>query len=139
MSSRSPSKSRGTGVRACGRGSAPWHAASLPTLCCAALLFTGAPILRAEPAAEGPALFDSLQQQVQKLFDKSREAVVRVEAADEHGLVSGTGFFVDPNGTLYTSYTVGGDTHDIVVVRGELKFPARCVAADVRCGLAILK
>ncbi len=60
-------------------------------------------------------------------------------AEDDHGRLSGTGFFVDPNGTLYTCYSVGGESHDIVVSHGDLKYPAHRIAADAHSGIAILK
>ena len=102
-----------------------------------AVVALGAP-LRAEENGDG-AFAEAFQQQIQRLFTKARDAVVRIEAADDHGTLAGTGFFVDPNGTLLTSYTVGGDTRDIVVIVGELKYPARRVLADSRGGVAILK
>lgn len=106
----------------------------------AVCLFLGGilPAVGAEEAGAGE-LFDGLQQQVQKLFEKSAGAVARIEAMDKHGQLSGSGFFIDPNGLLYTSYTVGGDTHDIVAIIGELKYPAQRVAADERSGIALLQ
>ncbi len=64
---------------------------------------------------------------------------MRVEATDDQGLVSGTGFFIEPDGLLYTLYTLGGESHDIVVSVGDLKYPATRVGADARSGIAILK
>src|SRR4051812_24585137 len=69
--------------------------------------------------ADEPSFGDALQQQMTKLLDKCRQSVVRVEAVDAHSPISGTGFFIDANGTLLTSYTLGGgDTHDVVVKCG---------------------
>jgi len=82
---------------------------------------------------------DALSQKVRAVFDHSKNAIVKIEAADEHGALSGTGFFVDPNGTLYTCYSVGGESHDIVVCNGEAKYPATRLASDPRSGIAILK
>lgn len=86
-----------------------------------------------------PAVFDTIQQGVQTLFQKSRDAVVRIEATDSHGHLSGTGFFIDPNGTLYTSWSVGGEARDLVVCHRDAKYPARRLIADSRAGIAILK
>src|SRR5512140_1712554 len=77
---------------------------------------TGAWAAEAAPVP-APAL-DALQREVQTIFDKCRSAVVRIEASDQRGYLSGTGFFIDPNGTLYTSYTVGGESRDIQVAFG---------------------
>ena len=49
----------------------------------------------------------------------------KIEATDAHGQLSGTGFFIDPNGTLYTCYSVGGETREIVVsTRRHASYPA---------------
>ena len=91
-------------------------------------------------AAQEPAkVFDNLQQSVQAVFEKCRKAVVRIEAVDQHGQLSGTGFFIDPNGTLYTSYTVGGESQDICVTMGNTRYKARRLVSDLRSGVAILK
>ncbi len=88
---------------------------------------------------ETDKVFDALQHSVQAVFDKCRTAVVRIEGADRHGQLSGTGFFIDPNGTLYTSYTVGGEARDLFVTIGKDRFPARRLVSDLRSGVAILK
>jgi serine protease Do len=117
---------------------------------CAAALFipaaigraaTDAPAADAKPAeVEQKTVFESIQEQVNTLFGKCRSAVVRVEARDKHGELAGTGFFIDPHGTLYTSWTVGGDeSRDLVVCYGDKKYPAQRLVADFRCGVAILK
>jgi S1-C subfamily serine protease len=95
--------------------------------------------LMAAPAA----LFagsDPLSAEVQAVFQRCAPAVVKIEAEDDDGPLSGTGFFVDPNGTIFTNYSVGGDSHDIVISYGAARYPATRVApADPRSGLAILK
>ncbi len=85
-----------------------------------------------------PAL-DALQREVQNIFEKCRNSVVRIEATDQHGYLSGTGFFIDPNGLLYTSYTVGGESRDIQVAFGGAHYPAHRLVSDIRSGIAILK
>jgi serine protease Do len=82
---------------------------------------------------------DSISQEVQKVFARSQNAVVKIEAVDEHGHLCGSGFFIDPNGTIYTTYTVGGESHDIVVSQGETKYVATRLLGDPRSGIAILK
>jgi len=83
--------------------------------------------------------FDSIAQEVLAIFNHSKNAVVKIEAMDQHGLLCGSGFFIDPNGTIYTSYTIGGESHDIVVSVGDKKFPATRLIGDSRSGIAILK
>jgi serine protease Do len=88
---------------------------------------------------EAAPVFDSLQQSVQAVFEKSRGAIVRIEATDQQGPLSGTGFFVCPNGTIFTSYTVGGESQDIFVTFGDKRYAAQRLVGDPRSGVAILK
>ncbi|HZJ13506.1 MAG TPA: trypsin-like peptidase domain-containing protein [Chthoniobacteraceae bacterium] len=99
----------------------------------------GSAIACAEDARPPVSVAEAISQEVRHVFERCRSAVVKVEAIDTHGPLSGTGFYIDPNGTLLTSYTVGGETTEIIV-SGELqKMPARRLVADPRCGVAILK
>jgi len=93
------------------------------------------------PAAEVETnpVVAAIQQQIAAVFAKCSGAVVKIQSSDRHGRLSGTGFFVDPNGTIYTSYTVGGESQDIVVVFGDKRFPATRLVSDLRSGIAILK
>src|SRR5262249_49600400 len=51
----------------------------------------------------------AISREVKSLFERCGQAVVKIRAVDEHSELSGTGFFVDPAGTIYTSYSVGGE------------------------------
>jgi serine protease Do len=82
---------------------------------------------------------DPLSSEVQGVFARSAGAVVKIEAWDNNGPLSGTGFFIDPNGTVYTNFSVGGESHDIVIPYGGQRYRATRLAADPRSGLAILK
>jgi len=82
---------------------------------------------------------DSLSSVVQGVFDRSARAVVKIEAWDDSGPLSGTGFFIDSGGTIYTNFSVGGESHDIVIPYGAERYPATRIAADPRSGMAILK
>src|SRR6187399_774633 len=87
----------------------------------------------AAPAAEG------ISREVKEVFARSAKAVVKIRATDKHGKLAGTGFFIDPAGTLYTAFSVGADADDFTVDFDGKQFPARQVLADRRSGLAILK
>ena len=100
------------------------------------LLLLALPLARAE---ETPSVFEAISREVRAIFERSKGAVCTVEADDEHGRLRGTGFLVDATGTLFTSYSVGGTTEDIVVTLGEEKYPATRLVADARCGIAVLK
>ena len=81
----------------------------------------------------------SISAEVKKVFDQAKNAVVRIQAEDEHGRLAGTGFFIDPSGTIFTAYEVGGESWDIVVEVGASRYPAQRLVADPRSGIAILK
>jgi serine protease Do len=81
----------------------------------------------------------SISRQVKDIFERAAKAVVKVHGVDEHSEILGTGFFIDPTGTLYTSYTVGGDAGDFTIEFEGKTYPARQILADMRSGVAILK
>src|SRR6201997_597614 len=81
----------------------------------------------------------AISHQVRDIFDGAAKAVVKIYGIDEHSPICGTGFFVDPTGTLYTAYTVGGEAGNFTVEFNGKKYPARQLVADIRSGTAILK
>jgi serine protease Do len=81
----------------------------------------------------------SASQQVREIFARAAKAVVKIHGVDEHSEICGTGFFVDPTGTIYTAYTVGGEAGNFTIEFGDKKIPARQLVADIRSGTAILK
>src|SRR5262245_7127891 len=81
----------------------------------------------------------SASQQVREIFARAAKAVVKIHGVDEHSEICGSGFFVDPTGTIYTAYTVGGEAGNFTIEFGDKKIPARQLVADVRSGTAILK
>src|SRR5687767_15085428 len=87
--------------------------------------------------AQGPSS-SSISREVKDVFDKSAKAVVKIRGTDQHSEIAGTGFFIDPAGTLYTAYSVG-DAENLTVEFDGKKHPVRLMMADVRSGIAILK
>jgi len=81
----------------------------------------------------------SLSREVKEVFERSAKAVVKIRAVDQHGKLSGTGFFIDPAGTLLTAYSVGADADDFTVELDGKEIPARQVMSDRRSGIAMLK
>jgi serine protease Do len=81
----------------------------------------------------------SASQHVREIFARAAKAVVKIHGVDEHSEICGTGFFVDPTGTLYTAYTVGGEAGNFTVEFEGRKYPARQLLADIRSGTAMLK
>jgi S1-C subfamily serine protease len=92
-----------------------------------------------EPTRAPESSTTSISREVKDVFDKAAKAVVKIRGTDQHGDLSGTGFFIDPAGTLYTAFSVGGDTENLSVEVDGKNYPARVMIADVRSGIAILK
>src|SRR5438874_11902777 len=81
----------------------------------------------------------AVSHQVKDVFERAAKAVVKIHGVDEHSPICGTGFFIDPTGTLYTAYTVGGEAGNFTIEFGGKKYPARQLLADIRSGTAMLK
>src|SRR5881398_2237610 len=88
-------------------------------------------------AQEQPAV--TISHHVKEIFERAAKAVVKIHGVDEHSEICGTGFVIDPTGTLYTAYTVGGEAGNFTIEFGGKKYPARQLMADVRSGTAMLK
>jgi serine protease Do len=83
---------------------------------------------------------DPISQAVQGVFNHAQSAVVKIEGMDQnHNILVGTGFFIDPSGMIYTSYSVGGEAGALIVSYGDKKYPAKRLLGDARSGIAILK
>src|SRR6267143_1693839 len=92
-----------------------------------------------ERAMAQAASATAVSHQVKDIFERAAKAVVHLHGVDEHGPICGTGFFIDPTGTLYTAYDVGGEAGDFTIEFGGKKYPARQLLADIRSGTAMLK
>jgi S1-C subfamily serine protease len=77
--------------------------------------------------------------EVRRIFEERRNAVVRIEAFDRHGKIVGTGFFVDPLGTVYTLAGIVANADEIFVVQGDKRLPAELLITDARSGVALIK
>jgi serine protease Do len=98
---------------------------------------TAAPVLDAADA--NPAVFEAVSREVGAIFAKCKDAVVRIEGSDSYGQHSGTGFFIDPAGTIYTHYAVAGRSWNLTVEFARKRYPAECLLADPISGVAILR
>ena len=98
-----------------------------------ALLAVGASVQAQLPSA------DAISREVKEIFERAQKSVVKIKAVDEHGKLSGTGFFIDPTGTLYTAYSVGADGLDYTVEFDGKEVPAHPIMADRRSGIAMLR
>lgn len=91
------------------------------------------------PAAPEVRSASAISREVKDIFARAARAVVKIHGVDEHSDIFGTGFFVDPTGTLYTSYTVGGEAGNFTIEFDGKKYPAKQIVADIRSGVAMLK
>src|SRR6478735_672195 len=100
----------------------------------ALIFFSGGGLLFAQEQSA-----TAISQHVKDIFARAAKAVVKIHGIDEHSEICGTGFFIDPTGTLYTAYTVGGEAGNFTIEFNGKKYPARQLVADIRSGTAILK
>jgi serine protease Do len=84
-------------------------------------------------------LAESISAGVKNLVSKAGPSVCRIEAEDEHGRVAGTGFLLDADGTVVTSYSMGSAAKELMVMIGEDTYPARRLLADARSGISLIK
>lgn len=82
---------------------------------------------------------DTLSREVKDVFNRAAKAVVKIRGRDKHGRLAGTGFFIDPAGTLYTAFSVAAGAEDLTVEIDGKQVPARTILADRRSGLALMK
>src|SRR5205085_12534837 len=76
------------------------------------------------PTAPVPSV-STISREVRDVFARAAHAVVKIHGVDEHSDIYGTGLFVDPTGTLYTAYTVGGEAENFSVEFGGKQYPAK--------------
>ncbi len=107
----------------------------------ASLIFLAAAMAQTAAAPDKTAATSTVtvSREVKDIFDRARRAVVKVHAQDEHSDIYGTGFFIDPTGTLYTSTSVVGDAGNFSIDYKGKQYSARLVVADARSGVALLK
>lgn len=106
----------------------------IATVFCAVVVSFSSPHAR---AAGG--VFDAISQEVQQVFEKSSPAVVKVRAFSGLGPLAGTGFFIDDQGTLITSFAVVRDAKQAWIEYNGEKLEAQILGRDPRSSVALLK
>src|SRR5436309_6645135 len=81
----------------------------------------------------------AISHQVKEIFERCSKAVVKIHGVDEHSEICGTGFLIDPTGTLYTAYTVGGEAGNFTVEFAGRKYTAHHLVPDVRSATSSVK
>ena len=98
---------------------------------------------RDEPASPASApssgVFDKIASEVSGVYQKAAPAVVRIRASDGPEQLSGTGFFVDNQGTILTAYAVVGQAKEATVETGGRTYTAKVLGRDPRSGVALMK
>jgi S1-C subfamily serine protease len=86
-----------------------------------------------------PSLATKVAEAIQSVSKTQSSAVVRIRCQDEHGEIVGTGFTIDPTGTIITLAGIVSGTHEIAVEQNGKMFLAQLMAIDQRSGTAFLK
>lgn len=104
--------------------------------------------LTAHTCLRAEGLLDSINAEVSALYEKSKDAIVKVHAQRQLQLANvpfmpthrvGTGFFISNDGLLLTAATVAEGTDTCWIEwRGE-RVPAKILGRDQRTNLAVLK
>ncbi len=84
-------------------------------------------------------VFDSIGKEVHDVFERVKDSVVKVKSDNGVMMLTGSGFFIDEEGTLLTSSLIVVDDTATTVETEENKWEARVLGKDLRSGLALLK
>lgn len=85
------------------------------------------------------SVFDSIGEEINRIFERSKPAMVRVRSKGDLLTLAGSGFFIDDHGTILTASALLGK-NPIVTVQVDGKWqPADIIARDSRSGVALLK
>ncbi|MCX7713605.1 MAG: S1C family serine protease [Chthoniobacterales bacterium] len=84
-------------------------------------------------------LFIQISSYVRKVYDKAREAVVRVEAKDAYGVIVGTGFRIDGLGTVCTAADLLKGAEEVRVDGGAGWVRAEVIVVDEWSGLGLVR
>lgn len=84
-------------------------------------------------------VFDSISEEVNRIFEKSSPAIVKVRTVSGTRPRAGSGFFIDNQGTILTSYAVVLDARKAWVEYQNRKLTAEIIGKDRRSGVALLK
>ena len=107
------------------------------------LVSFGHSLLAASSQQQQPESVTSLATKVSEAIStvssKQSSSVVRVRCFDGHGEVIGTGFYIDPTGTVCTLAEIVSGSHDITIEQNGKTNTATLLSMDPRSGIAFLK
>lgn len=84
-------------------------------------------------------VFDSIGREVHEVFERVKGSVVKIKSDNGVMTLTGSGFFVDGEGTILTSSLVIADENATSVETQEGRWDAKVIGKDARSGLALLK
>jgi S1-C subfamily serine protease len=84
-------------------------------------------------------VFDSIGKEVHDVFEGVKRSVVKVKSDNGVMMLTGSGFFIDAEGTLVTSSLIVVDDTATTVETEDGKWDARVLGKDLRSGIALLK
>jgi len=103
------------------------------------LLFFVALVFCANGTMNAQGVFDSIGKEVNDVFERVKESVVKVKSDNGVMMLTGSGFFIDQEGTLLTSSLIVVDDTATTVESEDKQWEARVLGKDLRSGLALLK
>lgn len=109
-----------------------------PLLLAGILLPLAAAMLVGAPPAD-PSLTSRVASAVASVSREKAPAVVAVRCRDDRGEVTGTGFHIDPTGTVCTLADFVREGAEISVIQGTRETPATLIVTDPRSGVSFLK
>jgi len=112
----------------------------MPLACLSFLLLAILPAsIRAAESHDNETLSGKVAAAIRSVSKKTAPAVVRIRSTDGQGEINGTGFYLDPTGTVCTLTEVVEGSREISVIKDGVTQPAKLLAIDSRSGVAFLK
>lgn len=102
------------------------------------LLFVALGVILPLPV-KATSVIDGISEEVNRVFEQSSPAVVRIFSPSRLVPLSGTGFFIDNQGTVLTSISVIGDAFKAIVEYKGKKYDGVVLGLDPRSGIALLR
>ncbi len=95
--------------------------------------------LQSSPSRDDSKLSSEVSSVLSRIGREKSQTLVRIRCRDEAGEINGTGFLIDPAGTVCTlsDFIRGGN--GIEIERGGKALPASLIFADERTGIAFLR
>jgi len=95
--------------------------------------------VKAAPAGSDTRLSTAVSSALADLGREKSPALVTIHSRDDAGEITGSGFLIDPSGTVCTLAEMIRGGEDLSVESGGKSLPATLLSADERTGIAFLK